>query len=396
MNDLNPVQRNTIITTALSFALIGIGTVLYGRYEAGQDPALIASILREIRPSNPSPNPGSSPTPQSSKPDVPSAMALASFAPATSPSLHLVTINDEALNMPAMTAQIPAGWRFEGAIDRNVACSPGDAFPHFRAQSPDGSVTIQQLTPFFTTDRPLPGFNQCGVIGPIQPTTTLLSRYLVPAIAPNLHADPPEPIPRSEALVRSMNHFDGRFQVSGDTGRVRLTYTSSTGKPMEEYIVAITQRSVLPGTRNGHTVTALKLISAPAGQVEQVVDTIASRLILTPLPAWQQRDQQLAADARNASDQQGGQTRAAIIADGQRNTQRLGAVAAGAINNINNTGQASRDAAAASEQARHDAAMGTAAHVGDKTVSYKWCDNQGNFTYTDSTRPPAYGWQRCN
>ncbi len=386
MNEINPVQRHTIITTALCFTLIGIGSILYGRYEAGQDRHLTAAILRQFRPSE---------SGSRRVPEPPAALTLASFAPATQPSRQLVTLRDESLGMPAMTAQIPAGWRFEGAIDRNVSCSPGDAFPHFRAQSPDGSITIQQLIPFFTTDHPMQGFNQCGVIAQVQPTTTLLSRYIVPAIAPRLHADAPEPIPGTEALVLGMTHFDGRFHVSGDTGRVHLTYTSSTGQPTEEYIIAVTQRFVMPGY-GSNSVTQLKLVSAPAGQIDHVVETIAANLNLTPLPAWQQRDQQLAANARNASDQQGDRTRAAILADGQRNSQRLGAVAAGAVDNINRTGAASMNAAAASEQARHDAAMGTAAHAGDKTVSYKWCDAQGNSTYTDTTRPPAYGWQRCN
>src|ERR1700722_9912249 len=53
------------------------------------------------------------------------------------------TIHDPALNMTAYDVNVPANWKFQGAILQGTSCSQL-AFPVFRMYSPDGLTEIRR------------------------------------------------------------------------------------------------------------------------------------------------------------------------------------------------------------------------------------------------------------
>ena len=63
------------------------------------------------------------------------------------PGMRQEAIHDRAMNMDAYFVAIPADWNFQGAVLMGTACST-EAFPAFRASSPDGLTQLERLPRF--------------------------------------------------------------------------------------------------------------------------------------------------------------------------------------------------------------------------------------------------------
>jgi hypothetical protein len=143
------------------------------------------------------------------------------------------------------------------------------------------------------------------------------------------------------------------------------------------------------------SVTNVLILDAPAGQLDMLAERMRS-ISLVPDSEWRQRDNQITQQIIQQSNQQGQQTRDGILADGQRNANRLQNQAAQAQQNIQNTGNASMNNAARAEAARHTGAVGTMDHVGDRYTSIYYFCNGNSRTTNNNPNPPGPGWHACN
>jgi hypothetical protein len=320
---------------------------------------------------------------------------IAASAQTKSP-MQTVSLTDTALGMHAMNLTLPAGWHFQGEVVRNVGCSPGDPFATYRAESPDGSISISMLTPFFTIYPPQSvgrlNFSSCGMVMPAVPTGKLLSQYIVPAIRKGAQASAPEPIPGTEQLIRSMSSRGNMMINSGDTARVHLTYTMN-GKPVEENILGITRYTQFQGMPGGSSQTMVFTIRAPEGQLKAFVNSVYPQIKLTNDPEWMQRSANLSAEQTRQIQQAGAATRQGIMNQTQQNIQNTVDRSNQTVQQIQNTGAVSRQVAKDKQQAIDNAAAGTAGYVGDKVVTYHWLQQStGNKMYTQTPRAPGPGW----
>lgn len=322
------------------------------------------------------------------------AGAIASCHAQPSP-MHRVVLSDPAFNMPAISLMIPAGWTFEGTILRNVVCSPGDPFPVFRATAPDGITSVEMDSPFFTF-YPQTGLSAdgCGVVAPAMPAGRILSQYVLPQIRPQAQRSEAEPTPDRQQYLQSVSSENSSVRTSGDAARVRVSYLSKKGVPVEEYFMAYTQITEFTGSvHGGFSVTRLIMVRAPAGKLQSTVDAVQWAAKLTPDPVWQQREGEREQAATEASERQGEATRAGIAADAQAHMAATQAYTQNSIRNINATGAASQAAARASQNAIDNSAQETAAHMGDRTVAnYYWRNQQGNQMMTHTPNPPGPGY----
>jgi hypothetical protein len=297
----------------------------------------------------------------------------------------------------AMSLSIPAGWHFQGGIVRNVSCSPGDAFPQLVASSPDGAYSLTIMTPFFTTSSPT-NFNlqNCGTVA--QPTTAanILTRYVLPAIRKGAQISAPQSAPGWEPFLRGASPPSNGFSETRDVSRVHVSYTQN-GQATEEYVVGSSSVYRHTGMAGGTSSTAVTIYKAPAGKLDAFYTQALATMQVTPTPQWQQRNMQLAQQEAQQAQQQGQQQRAAILQQGQDAGAAGRAMLANTRSQIQATGQASMNAAAQSEAARHTGAVGTADYVGNRPTSvYQFCNNSGGRTTNNNPNSPGPGWYPCN
>jgi hypothetical protein len=319
-----------------------------------------------------------------------------STTPAAS-STQTVWLGDSAIGMPqAMSMTIPTGWHFQGGIVRNVSCSPGDAFPQFIVSSPDNAYSLTVMTPFFTTSMPT-NFNlqNCGTVA--QPTTAanILAHYVVPAIRRGAQASAPQSAPGWERFMSGTSPPSNGFSEARNVSRVKVSYTQN-GQAIEEYIVGSESVFRHSGMNGGTSTTTVSIYKAPAGKLDDFYTQAMATINITPTPQWQQRNQQLAQQEAQQAQQQGQQQRAAIQQQGQDAGAAGRAMLANTTKQIQATGQASMNAAAQSEAARHSSAVGTADYVGNRgTSTYFFCNNSGGRTTNNNPNPPGPGWYSC-
>jgi hypothetical protein len=312
--------------------------------------------------------------------------------------MQQVWLGDSAIGMQnAMSMTIPTGWHFQGAIVRNVPCSPGDAFPQLVVSSSDGAYSLTIMTPFFTTSMPT-NFNlqSCGTVA--QPTTAanILTHYVVPAIRKGAQTSAPQSAPGWEPYLRGAGPPSNGFSETRDVSRVHVSYTQN-GQAIEEYIVGSESVFRHTGMAGGTSSTTVSIYKAPAGKLDAFYTQAMATINITPTPQWQQRNAQLAQQATQQAQQQGQQQRAAILQQGQDAGAAGRAMLANTRNQIQATGQASMNAAAQSEAARHTSAVGTADYVGNRPTSlYQFCNNSGGRTTNNNPTPPGPGWHGCN
>jgi hypothetical protein len=339
----------------------------------------------------PAPSDYSQPASSYSTPPAPSAPGGSTAA------MQQVWLGDSAIGMPqAMSVNIPAGWHFQGGILRNISCSPGDAFPQMVVTSPDGAYSLTIMTPFFTTSMPT-NFNlqNCGTVA--QPTTAanILTHYVIPAIRRGAQVSAPQTAPGWEPFVRGASAPSNGFSETRDVSRVHVTSTQN-GQPVEEYIVGSTSVLRHSGMAGGTSSTAVTIYRAPSGKLDDFYTQAVTTMLVKATPQWQQRNQQLQQQAAMQAQQQGQQQRAAIMQQGQDAGAAGRAMLANTRNQIQATGQASMNAAAQSEAARHTSAVGTADYVGNRGTSvYQFCNSSGGRTTNNNPNPPGPGWYSC-
>jgi ElaB/YqjD/DUF883 family membrane-anchored ribosome-binding protein len=318
--------------------------------------------------------------------------------PSTSGSMQRVSLADPVAGFQdAMSMNLPAGWHFRGEVLRDVACSPGDAYPQFQATSADGSLSMVLMTPFFTSSM-APSFDMhsCGVVAPLTSTAEILTRYIVPALRPGVQTSAPEPVPGGEKFLQATNKSGNGMSMSGDIARVKLSY-SKDGHPVEEYIVAFTTMIRYQGSPGGTSTTTVEIYTAPPGKLDALVHQSETDMQLTPNPQWQQRNMEIAQRSAAEAQQLGEQQRAAIQQNGEDAGAGGRAMLARTRSSIYATGQASMNNAARSEAARHAGAVGTADYVGDRpTQTYFFCNSNGGRTTNNNPNPPGPGWYACN
>jgi len=313
-------------------------------------------------------------------------------------AMKRVTLADPALGIPdAMSLPIPADWKFEGRIVRDVPCSPGDPFPQMEATSADGTYVLTVMTPFFTTSQPTDfDLRTCGVVAPLMSTADVLVRYVLPAIRHGAQTSAPEAVPDGDRFVKAVARSANGVIVSGDAARVRVSYTQN-GQKVEEYVVGLTTQFRHAGWPGGTSSTLVQILRAPTGRLDEFVKQVASTMQVQPNPDWQQRSEQLAQQAAQQAQQRGNQQRQAILQNGQDAGAAGRASLANTRAQIQATGQASMDNAARSEAARHAGAVGTADYVGGRPTSiYYFCDGSGATRTNNNPNPPGPGWTLCH
>jgi hypothetical protein len=340
-------------------------------------------------------SPVQSPAPISESSNAPVVTNVSSVIDgASSGGMQRVSLADPAVGIQdAMSLNIPAGWTFQGGVIRNVSCSPGDAFPQLEVSSPDGAYSFTVMTPFFTTSMPT-NFNLqgCGAVVQLMSSANILTRYVVPNLSKGGQASAPSAPPTAAQFMQAVNGTNNGVSQSGDAARVHVSYGAT-----EEYIEGHTITSRMQGMPGGTTATTVLLYKAPAGQLDAFYQRATTTMMVTPNPQWQQRNQQMQQQAAMQAQQQGQRQRAAIMQQGQDAGAAGRAMLANTRNQIAATGQASMNAAAASEAARHTGAVGTANYVGNRPPStYFFCNASGGRTTNNNPNPPGPGWYRCN
>jgi hypothetical protein len=313
-------------------------------------------------------------------------------------SMRRVSLADPAVGiLDAISLDIPVGWQFRGEIVRNVPCSPGDAFPQMQASSPDGAYSLTVMTPFFTTSQPTNfDLRSCGTVAPITSSANILTQYVIPTIRNGAQTSPPEAVPEAEKFVRAANRSGNGRTMSGDTARVRVSYTQN-GQRIEEYIVGLTTVVRAQGTTLGTTVTMIEIYKAPAGKLDEFFQRASVAMAATANPEWQRRSVQAAQQAAQLVQQQGEQQQTAMQQNGQDAGAAGRAMLARTRNQIQATGRMSMDNAARSEAARHAGAVGTMNLVGNRpTAVYYFCNGSGGTRTNNNPNSPGPGWYLCN
>ena len=331
-----------------------------------------------------------------------------------------VTLYDPLLhNIPAATLQIPAGWRIAGSAIHPV-CGMANGEFQFRIESPDGSIVIQKLLPFFTLSDESPysglNFNTCGVEGPPMAAGVVLTRYIMPTLGRGIKPGALEVAPESDPAVQAMHMRNGNTEARGSMADQPFDYTDARGRPMGAVVIATTNS--VEGGGSSNSATQLLVIAATAANVQQSMQVFKS-IKLQMLPAWQQqsvafanefrqeqiaslqqrgRDQNEASTRRGEANraalrQQGDARMAAIQADMQFHLQQSVAFANQTIENIHATGNASMNNARTQQQNMDDNTQRFIGHIADKPVSFKWCSASGGVAYSEY--PPPGNWQHC-
>ena len=308
-----------------------------------------------------------------------------------------VSIDDAYFSVPALSLNMPTGWKLQGTIRHDIGCSPGDAFQTYRLTSPDGQIVISEQTPFFTIYPAQMSQNLnvrgCGVISPSAPTGDMLTKYVIPALAPGAKMGAPENVPNVDQWGEQLGFLPGIPDVGQDAARVKITYTEG-GQNWEAWIVGLSIYKKVNAQGWGFSVTRVGSVRAPAGHLAEAEANLGWALKLTANPDWVQRETARADQQAGQIQARGAQTRQGIAADAQAHMNATNAWTQSNIDAIHRTGNASMQAARDSENARHSAAVGTANYAGDRPTSYyHWRNTQTGATrVTNNPTNPGPGW----
>lgn len=294
----------------------------------------------------------------------------------------------------AMSLSFPEKWRFQGEILRNVSCDPGSAYLRYRITSPDGVYSVTLLVPFFTFATPgNQDVRSCGAIAQATSAENVLLHFVVPALYRGARGTP-EPLPGLAQYRQANGHASGNSIISADMAMVRVKYPLD-GANREAGVFGFTLTGRYTNIPGNWSVTNVLILDAPAGQLDMLAERMRS-ISLIPDSEWRQRDNQITQQIIQQSNQQGQQAQDGILADGQRNANRLQNQATQAQQNIQNTGNASMNNAARAEAARHTGAVGTMDHVGGRYTSIYYFCNGTSRTTNNNPNPPGPGWYACN
>jgi hypothetical protein len=312
------------------------------------------------------------------------AASAAIAAQAASPSwssTRKAEITDAAYQMTAYTLEVPAGWKFAGAIVRDPGCHSGGAGLKYTMQSPDGLTAVAVLpgmTWSWTDSASLQKIMETQHCPPIDidSAAAFLVNIAVPSLRPNAKILSVQALkPEGQAAIaaqleqsrRQNAQMAARFgqkpqQLSLDGARVRIRYTRD-GQAIDEQLVSVVEctesqfvalyaqpayRRRLCTSRN------IVIMRAPQGRLDEFLDAPSLQSLNKSVqanPAWSERlarDQQAAFQkfqaANNAQFQanlaKGRQDNAQLLANGQKFQQNL---------------RASTDAAMANDRQRQNA-----------------------------------------
>jgi hypothetical protein len=228
---------------------------------------------------------------------APSASAAMPIDPATQPA----AVNDPVYQINAATIQIPAGWRFAGAVVRPQDCHSGGTNLKFTAQSPDGLSAISQLpgvawnwTSSKSMERIMYQMN-CPPIA-LQSAGNFLVNIAVPAMhekativavlpfdAPSQALLAKEQAEKNQALQQmaaSYGQQAGKVVIEG--ARVRVQFQLNSHAIDEEIYTSITcTDSITPGTMmeaasrsRSCTTNSIMVARAPQGQLDALVNSV--------------------------------------------------------------------------------------------------------------------------
>ena len=339
--------------------------------------------------------------------------ALASFtALALSAALaageSTMPLADPALGMVEGQLPILPGWTGTAVIDRvSDPVGGGTAQWSVDLQSPDRSRGIRILPVAFHTFSPL--MQQYGATAPPQASAYLVFRstaeLLTQQILPRLEiaGDPsaPFPIDREKlAAALAKQSSNGLPNPFFDTAAVIVR----NALPGQEILVEAVTVGFARGMPNEMSSTQIQLFRAPIGQARALHDEIARLPELQPDPNWLRADRQLAdrklaeiaqqgQRARAQMDQQLANTHATIQANSnaQFDAGQQRAAAQRAQYDQQNAAWARR------QQSNSDSNALFIGHIGDHSVTYKWCNGSTGAVrfVTDNLQSPGSGYQRC-
>jgi hypothetical protein len=305
-----------------------------------------------------------------------SAVGGARVGGGDAPPMKTVSIMDPAFGIAAVTMQIPADWSFAGTVLRGPNCSGAGPMFVFRASSPDGLTGVQMVPRYDfawgNTAQTVQFIRSqhCVVRAPSASSETVKSVFLA-AARPGAVVDAVGPLPNDKSgeqaaqananaaaiVARAPFHMEP-IHYAADGARLRIHYTYR-GQAIEEWIEASTTSMDTPQPGGVHLVQMQTTIvgeRAPQGQLDALaplLETIAHSTRLTP--EWKQRQQEVV-NQQNQAVQQSQRDFA-----GQMDRQHQQTMA-----NIAATGQASRNAAAATQGAIDRSAAATAQSMGDQ------------------------------
>lgn len=226
-----------------------------------------------------------------------------------------VTVSDPMFNMPAYTVQIPADWRFEGAVIR-AAC--GDANLVYRAESPDGLMGVQSMPKVQWTyaenaqARQL-GNQACNFHAPVSALKQAPEIAAATRPHPEIESVEPWTVPgMAEAYAKSNQMFENNARaygqppsaathLTGDAARVRMRY-SYQGHAEEELMTVVVTVSDTPvsimGTgargiiqpgmaRAQRTETFVSAQRAPAGKLDAAMPLL-KQIKIAMVPEYDQ------------------------------------------------------------------------------------------------------------
>ncbi len=301
---------------------------------------------------------------------APFVLALAVFSapsPSQQPATQQVAVHDPVLNnMVAWTGTIPAGWRFEGHVQRQSEAAAAEVL--LRITSPDNLISYQSYPSLITTD--VPALQGNGVLCPRTSSIDILKKYVAPHLFPGAK-DANDPTHNPPQDMGNGNTLDSN---------ILSLHTTQSGRPFSTGILGYTIYAAKPG---GHyfAVTFIATFSGPQGREHEVSETL--------LPLKRQLSQQwLQADHQHSM----AYFQAKSKAINDNGTQAILAGAASQRQSQDALFNASMANAASSDHARHEGAQQTIDVLADRTRIYVWHSTVTNTNATTTTSyPPAGG-----
>ncbi len=303
---------------------------------------------------------------------TPCLLALALFSapspmPSQQPPTQQVEVRDPVLNnMVAWTGTIPAGWHFEGHVQRQSEGATAEIL--VRMSSPDNLITYQSYPALITTD--IPSLQGTGILCPRTSSIDLLKKYVAPHLFPE-GKDANDPTRNPPQTMGDGNIVDAN---------ILSLHTTQGGRPFSTGILGYTIYSDKPA---GHyfAVTFISTFSGPAGHEHEITDTVLP-LKREASSQWLQADHQHSMSYYQARSNQISNQGTAAILNGAA-TQRASQDA---------LFHASMTNAANSEHARHEGAEQTIDNISGRTRIYVWHNTiSGESATTTTSYPPAGG-----
>jgi hypothetical protein len=225
-----------------------------------------------------------------------SSAAQSGPPPNGSPRKEAVT--DPQYSMTAFTIDVPANWKFAGAIARDGGCHSTGPSMKFTMTSNDGITSVIALAPVqwnWSSDKnfQLSLLHAGCTVMDFQSAAAFLINIAIPSARPNAHIEALLPLtPEGQASIKaqqqraneSNNQMAARYGIKPmktviDGARVKVDYVRN-GKPVEEMFVSVIdcQESQVqmgfraPISTNVHCSNrGLTIMRAPKGQLDAFV-----------------------------------------------------------------------------------------------------------------------------